>query len=58
MLPEGVTITFIILKLLTVLSTSVFFAAQAYTQNSINLDTVFIGDDENEADTTGYGAVS
>ena len=46
------------MKLLIVLYLSIFFAAQAYTQNSINLDTVFIGDDENEADTTGYGAVS
>ena len=46
------------MKLLIVFNLSIFFAAQAYAQNSINLDTVFIGDDENEADSTGYGAVS
>ncbi len=55
---QTISITFTTVKLLIVFNLSIFFAAQAYAQNSINLDTVFIGDDENEADTTGYGAVS
>ena len=35
-----------------------FFAAQTFSQTSINLDTAFVGDDGNTEDTTGYGAVS
>ena len=35
-----------------------FFAAQTFSQTSISLDTVFVGDDGNTQDTTGYGAVS
>ncbi|RZO11830.1 MAG: hypothetical protein EVB09_12705, partial [Verrucomicrobiaceae bacterium] len=55
---KAIPITFLTVKFLTILNLSIFFAAQAYTQSSINFDTVFIGNDENEADTTGYGAVS
>ena len=55
---KAIPITFLTVKFLTILNLSIFFAAEAYTQSSINFDTVFIGNDENEADTTGYGAVS
>ena len=46
------------LKLISVLIFSGFFAAQTFSQTSISLDTVFVGDDGNTEDTTGYGAVS
>ena len=49
---------FLHFKLFSVLIFSGFFAAQTFSQTSINLDTVFVGDDGNTADTTGYGAVS
>ena len=46
------------LKVFSVLIFSGFFAAQTFSQTSISLDTVFVGDDGNTEDTTGYGAVS
>jgi len=46
------------LKVFSVLIFSGFFAAQTFSQTSISLDTVFVGDDGNTEDTTGYGSVS
>ena len=46
------------LKVFSVLIFSGFFAAQTFSQTSISLDTVFVGDDGNTQDATGYGAVS
>ncbi|MED5454154.1 MAG: SUMF1/EgtB/PvdO family nonheme iron enzyme, partial [Verrucomicrobiota bacterium] len=45
---------FSLIKILTVY----FFASQAFSQTSISLDTVFVGNNGNKADATGYGAVS
>ena len=46
------------LKVLGLLIFSGFFAAQTFSQTSTSLDTVFVGDDGNTQDASGYGAVS